>query len=414
MTLSDLETALKALEASLSRLETTLTILSVALLVSTGVVVIGLFIEYRPDFKEFIWGRPRDRRGSWPVVIGGIMVILGVSGELVCSFWALKVESKIRTTNSKIEDVLRSEISLVGTSAVGAVKAANAANTVSQEASAIAGTAKATAAGAKSLAQGARQEADSASRELGTLRTDTQNLESEAKKTEADLMNVAVCTAPRVLDSWFVGKTSYVDPLRPMAGQVVFIEVMPDAESRRAAKSLANALAAAKWDIQSIKQVGELDELKDGVSVEPSDSAFDPQGWGAWLHAGNVSDALVDFLHSHNWQAKRDWWLDSKGMTEHDPKIAPFGSIRIQVGLYPATEYLSPPADKQLVATLEERKREADALEAKDWESRVAGLLPAEREVMERRRKEWEADTQKVSNRYTMTGPCQDLFSKYF
>jgi hypothetical protein len=89
---------------------------------------------------------------------------------------------------------------------------------------------------------------------------------------------VALCDAPRVITSWsfggppggksYPGTKSYVDPLRPMAGQLVRIEVVPDATACRAALNIRRALADAQWKVQT--QLTFVDALADGVSVQPS------------------------------------------------------------------------------------------------------------------------------------------------
>ena len=60
-------------------------------------------------------------------------MILGVTGEVGFTFWSFKVESEIKSTNSKIERLLKKEIQILGISATEAAGAASRAN-VSAEA----------------------------------------------------------------------------------------------------------------------------------------------------------------------------------------------------------------------------------------------------------------------------------------
>jgi hypothetical protein len=77
------------------------------------------------------------------------LVILGVSGELVCTFRSFRVESEIRTTTSKIENVLKAEVGIAGTSAIDAARASDRANLSAKQARDTAGNAKTLASGAE-------------------------------------------------------------------------------------------------------------------------------------------------------------------------------------------------------------------------------------------------------------------------
>jgi hypothetical protein len=73
------------------------------------VVVVGLFIEYKEDAKEFFTGRPRTRRNHTPVLVGGLLVVLGIVGELTITFFAHRVEIHIRSKSHEIEGLLNKE-----------------------------------------------------------------------------------------------------------------------------------------------------------------------------------------------------------------------------------------------------------------------------------------------------------------
>ena len=206
---------------------------------------------------------------------------------------------------------------------------------------------------------------------------------------------------------------SYVDPLRPLAGQIVFIEVVPDAEARRAALNIARTLLDARWKVQT--PLTFVDGLEDGVSVQPSMTGIEspsqnvvPQGIPKYWQASNVAESLVDFLHSYNWQAGRGWPTDSQGKLIRDERVLPAGAIRIQVGLYPPAVYVNPPGQKELTSAMEEarREREKSMAEAnRKREEQLATLPPEIRKRLQQADEEWEAKIKSEKN----SSPCQVL-----
>jgi hypothetical protein len=153
-------------------------VLSYVLVGFTVLVVAGLVFEYRPDFREWFTGRPRDRRDPWPVRIGAVLVILGVAGEVGFTFWSFKVESDLKTISSNIEGVLKKEIALLGASATEAAKEADHAKELAEQANVESGKAKDKAGDALSSARGARQEADSFEKDIVSAKTQAADAES--------------------------------------------------------------------------------------------------------------------------------------------------------------------------------------------------------------------------------------------
>ena len=83
----------QSMEESLDRLER-------LMLAFTGVVVIGLVIEYYPSLSEFL------QTHDWRTLlksVGGLFVTIGVAGELFVSFKAHRVERQLRVVNSVID-----------------------------------------------------------------------------------------------------------------------------------------------------------------------------------------------------------------------------------------------------------------------------------------------------------------------
>jgi hypothetical protein len=296
---------------------------------------------------------------------------------------------------------------------------------------------------AESLAHGARHEADlarkdasQASKELAQLRKDAESLQAEANKTKSELIDLAVCNAPRVITRWSIGNTgaawsvgnarersfitgpsssgksekSYVDRLIPMAGQAVFIEHVPDTEARRAALNIMLTLLDAKWNIQG--PIRPVDWLQDGVSIQPSEAGTtSPKDQSLYLsafsRASDAAEKLEDFLHSYNWYARIEPPTDEHGKWIHDPKTLPPGAIRIQVGLYPPMVYVSPPGQQELNARFEEYEREKERFEAEVERKEEEGRPPEFRKALEEHHREWEADMRRAED--TRNGPCRVL-----
>ena len=108
MDLSALERAAKDLEGSLDSL-------GFWLFFSTALVVIGLIAEYRHDVIEF-WEEVRRPAAMFPwpkfwAIAGGILVTVGVAGELIVGIKASRKESDLRTINHQIEGLLTDKAS---------------------------------------------------------------------------------------------------------------------------------------------------------------------------------------------------------------------------------------------------------------------------------------------------------------
>ena len=227
MTLSDLETELKALDASLSTLSTRLTVLSYILIFCTAVVVAGLVVEYTADFREWATGRPRDRRKRWPTRVGALLVILGVTGEVGFTFWSFKVESEIKSTNSNIERVLKKEIQMLGISATEAAGAADRAN---------------------ELVDKIGKSASATARQLQTAEERERQQESKTEAAQKELNRLLFLFArrsgERVLDT-----TKFRDLLIGKPKRTVIILYKPDTEPQRFADDLYRVLDGLHWPV---------------------------------------------------------------------------------------------------------------------------------------------------------------------
>jgi hypothetical protein len=302
------------------------------LLVAVGVALEVVFVvwEYVDELHEFRRGivRPPDRPITTLFVLGLFgagLVAAGVSGELWKESQIATVETCIRKGNDMLFLLLSKE--------------AGDAKTNSE----IAGTA---AKAAKEDAKAAKDESDSTIRELSRARKEISDLGTEAEKLdrgisdtktqlgvveskraelEESLHNLAICSSPRVVQNWTIGNVkSAVDSLKPFVGYKAFIEfVSNDAETQRAATNILNSLLLAKWEVSEFTPVNE--PIEEGVEIQPFEGPADTSMWGAKLESDHAADALVDFLHSYNWEVRRGFLLDAKGVLIRDPQIIPPG-----------------------------------------------------------------------------------------
>src|SRR5438093_12777019 len=101
MDLPTLETAIKALEKSLDSL-------GAWLLVWTALVVVGLIVEFAEDLRELITERPFKWR-LLRTMVGGLLITIGVAGELFVKFIASNVETELLTKCHEIEAQLNNQ-----------------------------------------------------------------------------------------------------------------------------------------------------------------------------------------------------------------------------------------------------------------------------------------------------------------
>jgi hypothetical protein len=327
---------------------------------------------------------------------------LGVAGEVIAEGFVSKADATLQTFN---DILLGDAIKEAGNAKTSADSAARAASSAGNEAD-------------KAQQKGGivAKQAEELNRKLVAATTQLEAVDAKRAELEKSLINLAVCNAPRVISNWFFtsgpGAKSYVDSLRPMAGQTVFIDVVPDAEPRRAALNIARTLADAQWNVETPLRL--LDGLEDGVSVQPSvptlteSAKGEVQNMSPYWHASDVAEKLLDFLHSYNWQAVRGWPTDPQGKLIRDEKVLPAGAIRIQVGLYPPAVYVSPPGQKELTSAMEEMRREREKTRAESKrkrEEQLATFPPEVRKRLQQADDEWEAKIKSV----TSNGPCQVL-----
>ena len=343
-------------------------------------------------------------------VLSVVLVVAGVVGELLVGVVSYNKDGLLRSKNTERIELVRQQAN------EATLQAGNARDSAvqAQGAASIAGRASREA---KQDAREVKGGLQSAVGELTTLKSDSKDLSYKADKIKTDLLNLAICNSPRVIPNWMTGGKSTADPLRTLSGQKIVIEFIPDAEARRAALNLASVLLDAKWDVQI--PLGVVDELRDGVSVQPSMAGTDPvngqlPNLAPYWHATDVAERLVIFLHSYNWQAERGWPSAAPGKLLRDPSVLPAGAVRVQIGLYPPVTYVSPPGQHELTAWMEQfnRERLKFEVEAKrkreEQQSQYLSQLPPEvRQRVIAQEAEMQARSEASTAAYTQ--PCQVL-----
>jgi hypothetical protein len=422
-----LRTLLNRLEASRSSLHGLLHIFTWFVVVGLAFDLIVIIKEFRDDWGEFKYGQTHPYENHLPkhpnvsllvlALLGTALIVIGVAGEQYVDVQAGKIETKIREANDNLLGLIIQEAGVAKSSAFKAALAASEATSSAKQAQDTSGTAF-----RQSEAVGKRAD------ELTTNLTETgkqlELLNAKRAELEKSLINLAVCNAPRVIDNWFIGvpgrlgAKSYIDPLRPMAGQTVFIEVVPDEEARRAAFNIAQALIAAKWNLQMPLKL--VDGLADGVSIQPSEPTFTGLANGEianmnpYWHANDTAGKLVEFLHSYNWQAKQGVPLDPEGKMIRDENVLPAGAIRIQIGLYPPTVFVSPLGAKDFAEAItrfdqqrEATKKQMEKEQAERDEELFKHLTPQQVSEYKVRKEQRKKEDEQLRERWSE--PCQLL-----
>jgi hypothetical protein len=373
------------------------------LLVATGLVAIGLLFEVGEICQELKkWWKARGRKRSWvPVIsaVGFLLVTIGVVGEGIFEGKLGIADTSIREKDEKTAQDAGDAAARAQQSAEAAVKDAVLANKEAGKAQQKTGDVE--------------KQADKLNRELLAAKTQLATVDAKRAELEKSLIDLAVCNAPRVIPLWSMSgpgtvRKAAVDPLRPHTGWQFIIEYVPfDAEARRAAANVAEALEGAGWKMVKASQV---DGIDDGVEVRAYfNRKAGPQEWSLHVKSQEAVYTLIDFLHSYNWEVKSGWAPDT------DTDIPPNG-IKIRVGLYPAVSYVSPPATKELAVVIaqlekdkEKMRQQQEAERQKRDEKFLEHLTPEQRNSYRARVEEFRKPQEQMENRYRSV--CQPLES---
>lgn len=383
-------------------------------LFSAFVVLIGVALE-GPEVLHELWPRLFRRFTSKSDehltkfnklikrigFVGWFLVVIGVAGEGIFEGLQNRAEGQLQTFGS----ILLKDARL----------AASTAKASASDAAIFAETAQGSADNADADARSAQEKANAVGIQGAAL--DSQLADAKAKLTEVgrkrdeleqSLTNLAICNAPRIIIFRSSEGVTTTDPLRPFAGESVIIEYVHDAEARRAARSLARILKNGSWNVVSVTAVDE--DLADGVSIQPSMADWKflgnmpPSVLRANESAQNAARALLNFLRSYNWQADLIIPRDAKGDVIVDPETIPEGDLRIEIGLYPPVQYVSPPGQHNVARDalqIGRLMKEGREKEKQRREEELANMSP------ELRQKALEEDKKKSAQRIAQ--PCQVL-----
>jgi hypothetical protein len=373
------------------------------LIAATVVVGVGVVLEEAENWLQYLSNAlplteiTQYRLAKKLVKLGWILIVIGVSGEGIFEVLVSRADALANAFDNILVTEARKQADDASTSAKTARKEAEAANGAAGKAQQKAGN--------------VAKQADELNRELLAAKTQLATVDAKRAELEKSLVNLAVCTAPRVLPLLSIGnKQTSIDPLKPFARQAM-IEFVPDPETRRAASNIAVALGKAGW---KISRFDPADGIEDGVDVQsfkaPSATGTEEwySLWQAEIRSNNAADAVVDFLHSYNWQAKRGWPVDERG------QLMPSDSLRIRVGLYPAVMYVSPPGAKDFAAAIaqfeEERgknRKQIEKEQLKREEEALKHLTEQQANQFKANKEEWNKKQKLQMERNT--NPCQPL-----
>jgi hypothetical protein len=396
----------------------------VAEYISEVFVIVGCAGELVADFFTRLPKKVREHIGTWSTVV----LILALTVGLKCLIKTNELSgSVIGSLGDKAEEAGRKANTATANSETALTKSGQALDE--------ANGAEKTAGKAQKVAGAAASKAENLDRQLGATKTDLDTAKSQLagaetaeRKEEQALINLAVCNAPRVVPLWSTDEignivedvimngskwTTSVDPLKPFASRQAIIEFVPDAEARRAALSIAEMLKQAGWKIVRITPV---DGIDDGTDIEPykvpitrmvhESREQQMKDSDSHLRASEAADALVGFLHSYNWQAKRGWPLG-------DDNIPPDG-LKVRVGLYPPVTYVTPPGAKDLAeATAKfEQQRENSRKQIEKQQAQTA------EDILKRRGPEQAAEYKAHIKDFwqewdKQPGPCRPLTSLF-
>lgn len=397
------------------------------------IVVAGIVLELVVLVKEYCDGWRAYHRATIRLpekpntllfalgVLGISMVAGGISKELGIDSQIERVETQIRGVNEQLFGIVSQEAQEAALVSSAAKSDANTAHDESDEAKASAKTAGELATSAKSDVRDARQETARLKEENTELANDLLSTKTQlgvvdARRAELEqsLRNFSICNAPRVLQLWTLNNKNSIDGLKPFERSVL-IEFLPDFEVGRAASNIAEALKQAGWDVKISPLNG---AINDGVEVQPyrmpTDSTAEEMRtlWPLETASRSAAEALVDFLHSYNWQAK----IGSADDT--DAKKIPLDGLRIAVGLYPAVTYIAPPGAKELKDWLTAReKQQKEQMERRQKEEnqrdekRFKNLTPEQIAKIKTSTEEWNKRMMLDWERFAGTTPCQPLES---
>jgi hypothetical protein len=226
---------LPAVETTIKALERYLDSLGVWLTVWTALVVVGLIVEFAEDLKELIAERPfrwRLFRG----IVGGLLITVGVAGELFVQFKAAKVETELRADSHEIEARLNKEAADANKQAADARN--ESANAFSQAAQAMRDAAV------------ARRDAESLKLETAKANQSAAEANKKAEEERLARLKIEERLAPRRISA--AQTAILMRDLRPLWGRkVILFFISGDPETATFVDLLTGTLKTAGLTVET-------------------------------------------------------------------------------------------------------------------------------------------------------------------
>jgi len=231
MDLSALERVSKALEKSLD-------LWGLLLLGATAVVVFGLVIEYWHDAKEFWtivhWPMAAFPLDKFKTLLGGILVTLGVAGELLFTYKASRVETDLRNNSHRIEALLTRQ----------------------------SGDAKDSAQKAQDSATIAEDKADAVGKQYDDLLKKYNAAERALEVERRKRLALAASLLPRK----FADQSGAIARLKDIPPREAVFEFPDEREPRKTAEQINFVLANLHWTTWR-RRTDKESEIPDGITV---------------------------------------------------------------------------------------------------------------------------------------------------
>jgi hypothetical protein len=192
---------LSALQKTTSALETSLDSIEFWLFLSTLAVVIGLVIEYWFPLRELLRAF-RERPFPWKLLlemVGGILVTVGVAGELGFQSRASKVETTLRSDSHQIEGILNKQAADAQGEAAEARKEAEGFQSQIADSNARAKTAEAVVASANAASRDAVTKVATADARIAEAKKGAAEANETAERERLEREQLAQLLSPRTL-----------------------------------------------------------------------------------------------------------------------------------------------------------------------------------------------------------------------
>jgi hypothetical protein len=323
---------LSALERIISSLERSLDSLEILLFWMTALVVIGLVVEYWHEIPDEIKKLREARRFLWRpvcVIVGGILITVGVGGELVVQFIAGDKQTDLRRLNHRIEYELRARAEEARQKANEADERARGfqaqiADSNARVKTAEAQVASANAASREAVAKGAEASAKAEGFRRDIAKANENASQAEERAAEAKL-ELAKFKLPRTLDTEQQKRVEA--KLRPFPATPFELAVDPVPEAISLLKVVDAVLRSSGWinKESAIKDFRFVFTLESGSKVE--------QEYGSWVVIKLTKGAAVKYGLAANVlvQALRSEGISALGEFLKDDDASP-DNIHVMIG----------------------------------------------------------------------------------